>query len=63
MTKKPRMSAEELEDYLEVRDPKVRAHIRASQRDYLAGRVQPAETFLAELRNELKKRKRERKGR
>ena len=40
------MGAEELEDYLEARDPEVRAHIRKSHRDYLAGRTVPAETLL-----------------
>ena len=43
------MDAEELEDYLELRDPNVRAHIRASQADYVAGRVEPARAFLARL--------------
>lgn len=41
------MDADELEDYLELRDPKVREHIRASHADYLAGRVEPARKFLA----------------
>ena len=45
------MDADELEDYLEVRDPKVQAHIRASQADYVAGRVEPARAFLARLKN------------
>ena len=63
MRKKPEMSAEELEDYLELRDPKVQAHIRASDREYLAGKARPAEELLAELMKERKRRKRERKSR
>ena len=50
------MDADEFEDYLELRDPKVRAQIAASRRDYLRGRVRDADEFLAELRTELKKR-------
>ena len=44
------MGAEELEDYLELRDPKVREHIRKSHEDFLAGRHRPAEDLLAELK-------------
>src|ERR1035437_3745122 len=43
------MAADELEDYLELRDPKVKASIAASQRDYLAGKTRPATALLAEL--------------
>jgi hypothetical protein len=32
------MVAEELEDYLEPRDPKVREHIRKSREEQLAGK-------------------------
>jgi prevent-host-death family protein len=45
------MGAAELEDYLELKDPKVREHIRKSNADYLAGRTRPAKDFLAELRS------------
>ena len=44
------MDADELEDYLELRDPKVKQIIAESHRDYLAGRSRPAEELLAELR-------------
>lgn len=44
------MGADELEDYLELRDPKVRADIRKSHQEYLAGKSRPAEALLAELR-------------
>ena len=45
------MDIDEFEDYLEVRDPKVREHIRKSHEDYLAGRVRPAEELLTELQS------------
>lgn len=44
------MGAHELEDYLELQDPKVRKHIQKSNADYMAGRTRPAQDFLAELR-------------
>ena len=36
------MDIDEFEDYLELRDPKIRAHIRESYRQYLAGKSRPA---------------------
>lgn len=50
------MDADELEDYLELQDPKVRRFIQKSHQDYLAGKTRPAEELLAELREESKKR-------
>jgi hypothetical protein len=44
------MDIDEFEDYLELKDPKIREHIRKSYEDYLAGKSRPAEEFLAELR-------------
>jgi hypothetical protein len=44
------MPAAELEDYLELRDPKVKASIAASRKDYTAGKVRPASKVLAELK-------------
>ena len=41
--------ADELEDYWEVRDPKVREHIRKSNAERQAGKGRPLEEFLAEL--------------
>ena len=41
------MGAEELEDYLELRDPKVREHIRKSRTEQLAGKGRPITEFLA----------------
>ena len=56
------MDAEELEDYLELRDPKVRAQIRKSTQAYRAGKSRPAEAFLQELQREGKRRARRRHG-
>ena len=46
------MGANELEDYLELQDPKIRGRIQKSNADYLTGRSRPAKDFLAELRPE-----------
>src|SRR5919197_1970713 len=46
------MDINEFEDYLELQDPKVRAHIRKSHQEYLAGKSRPAEELLRELREE-----------
>jgi PHD/YefM family antitoxin component YafN of YafNO toxin-antitoxin module len=46
------MDIDEFEDYLELQDPKVRAHIRKSQEEYLAGKSRPAGELLRELREE-----------
>ena len=46
------LDIDEFEDYLELQDPKVRAHIRNSNAEYLAGKSRPAETLLTELRKE-----------
>ena len=50
------MDIDEFEDYLELRDPKVREHIRKSYQEYLAGKGRPAEELLAELRGERRTR-------
>jgi hypothetical protein len=43
------MDADELEDYLELRDPNVKTQIRQSNRDVRAERTRPAEELLHEL--------------
>jgi hypothetical protein len=43
------MDIDEFEDYLELKDPKIREHIKKSYQEYLAGKSRPAEEFLAEL--------------
>ena len=40
------MGADELEDYLELQDPKIRRAIQESNADIKAGRVMPAEDLL-----------------
>ena len=52
------MDAEELEDYLELHDPKVRAHIRKSTAAYRAGKSRLAKKLVAELRQAKAKRHR-----
>jgi hypothetical protein len=44
------MDADELEDYLELRDPKIKAQIRQSNLDVGAGRTRPAGRLLQELK-------------
>jgi PHD/YefM family antitoxin component YafN of YafNO toxin-antitoxin module len=46
------MSADELEDYLELRDPGVIKQIEESKEDQAAGRVRDAREFLEELKRE-----------
>lgn len=43
------MDADELEDYLELQDPKVRRFIQKSNEDIRRGKTRPAEALLAEL--------------
>jgi hypothetical protein len=44
------MSADELEDYLELRDPKVKKQIAFSRKNAEAGRVRDASAVLGELK-------------
>jgi antitoxin (DNA-binding transcriptional repressor) of toxin-antitoxin stability system len=44
------MAADELEDYLELRNPKVKASIAASRKDLAGGKTRPASKLLSELR-------------
>jgi antitoxin (DNA-binding transcriptional repressor) of toxin-antitoxin stability system len=44
------MAADELEDYLELRNPKIKASIATSVRDRTAGKTRPAANLLAELK-------------
>ena len=45
------MSADEMEDYIELRNPAVREQIAESNRDVKAGRTRPAAELLRELRS------------
>jgi len=44
------MAADEMEDYLELRDRKVKSSIAASARDRAAGKTRPGNKLLAELK-------------
>jgi PHD/YefM family antitoxin component YafN of YafNO toxin-antitoxin module len=46
------MPIDEFEDYLDLQDPAIRAHIKKSDAEYRAGKSRAAEDFLAELRRE-----------
>lgn len=39
----------EFEDYLERKDPKIRAHIRKSNEEYLGGQSRPMDEYLADV--------------
>ena len=43
------MGADELEDYLELRDPAMKRQIRESAKEHREGKTREASTFLAEL--------------
>jgi PHD/YefM family antitoxin component YafN of YafNO toxin-antitoxin module len=55
------MDIDEFEDYLELQDPKVREHIRKSNKEYLAGKSRPLEEFRAERRAQGRRRTRRRR--
>jgi len=44
------MSADELEDYLELRDPKVNAAIARSRKEFDAGKGRPVTKLLSDLK-------------
>lgn len=44
------MAADELEDYLELRNPKVKNAIASSRKNYAEGKSRPAGKLLAELK-------------
>jgi PHD/YefM family antitoxin component YafN of YafNO toxin-antitoxin module len=43
------MDIDEFEDYLELRDPQIRALLKKGRQEYLAGKSRPAEELLREL--------------
>jgi antitoxin (DNA-binding transcriptional repressor) of toxin-antitoxin stability system len=57
------MGADELEDYLELSDTKIRADILSSSAEYRAGRGRPAQQFLEELDREQRRTKTARRKR
>ena len=50
------MGADEMEDYLELQDPKAREHIRWSHEEFLAGKHRAAEDVLDGLTRRRKRR-------
>ena len=54
---------DEFQDYLELRDSKVREHIREGTKEYLSGKSRPMEEFLAELDVVADRSRREKKRR
>jgi AbrB family looped-hinge helix DNA binding protein len=44
----PKLTADELQDESEIRDPKIRATIRKGYQEFLAGKTRPIEEFIAE---------------
>ena len=55
------MDADEMEDYLELKDPKVKAQIFKSNLDVQSGKVRSAESLLQELNSSAAKSSRPRK--
>ena len=51
------MNVDDLEDYLELRDPALRKQIRKSNAEYHRGKSRDATKFLAELRPTAKAKK------
>ncbi len=51
------MDVAELEDYLELQDPKLRKQITEGYAEYRRGQAQPARKFLSGIRRERLKRK------
>ncbi|MGA2591875.1 MAG: type II toxin-antitoxin system Phd/YefM family antitoxin [Bryobacteraceae bacterium] len=49
------MGADELEDYLELQDPKIREHIRKSHTEFVAGKSRPVADFLSQRAASTKK--------
>ncbi len=50
------MDIDEFEDYLELQDPKVRAHITKSRQEFLVGKSLSAEKLLKELQARAQRR-------
>jgi AbrB family looped-hinge helix DNA binding protein len=54
----PKLTPDEIQDELEVRDPKIRAAIRRGHEEYLAGKTRPIEDFFAQRAASSRKRSR-----
>ena len=55
------MDIDEFEDYLDLQDPKVRAHIAQSRKEFLANKSRPFEEFLKELDEQAERRNKRRR--
>ena len=55
------MNIDEFEDYLELQDSKIRAHIAQSRKEFLAGKSRPFEEFLKELDAQVARRNKRRR--
>lgn len=44
----PKLSADEIQDEREIRDPKIRRALREGYQEFLAGKTRPIEEFFAE---------------
>jgi len=51
------LDAEELEDYLDLRDEALKAQIRQGYQQYKAGKARPVEEVLSEVREATKRQK------
>ena len=56
------MDIDEFEDYLDLQDPKVRAGIAQSRKEFLAGKVRPIEKLLNEFRREAERKTKPRRS-
>lgn len=57
------MDIDELEDYLELQDPKLKLQVKEGYQEYLAGKTRPLDDLLTELQNKTRKRKKAVKAR
>lgn len=55
------MNIDDLEDYIELQDPKMKKQIAEGYQEYLAGKARPVEELLAELKPEYAKPNRKKK--
>ena len=53
----PKLSPDELQDERDIRDPKIRAAIRKSYEEFLAGKSRPIQELFAERSSRTLKRK------
>jgi AbrB family looped-hinge helix DNA binding protein len=44
----PKLSADEIQDQREIRDPKIRGILQEGYREFLAGKTRPIQEFFAE---------------